>query len=87
MVAVTIHLAPATLDRVKALAESEGRSVDEVIGEIANEAIEHELDGDDDMDPEYRAELVCRIEGIRNGTAKTVPADEAIARIRARFGW
>ena len=83
MVAITIHVAPATLERARALAESEGRSVDDVIGEIANDALEQELE--EDITPEWRAELIRRIEGITNGTEKTLPASEAFAAIRARF--
>ena len=86
MAAVTIQIPTKTLERVKALAESEGRSVDDVIGAIANEALAYELDGgDEEIDPAWRDELVRRIESVRNGTAQSMPAEEVFASIRARF--
>jgi putative addiction module component (TIGR02574 family) len=84
MVAITINVPAENLEKMKALAERAGRSLDEVIGAIANDAIEYELGGDD-IDPAWDAELLRRIESVRNGTAKTVPAEEVFAEIRARF--
>ena len=84
MVAITINVPAENIEKMKELAERTGRSLDEVIGAIANDAIEYELGGDD-ADPAWDAELLRRIESVRNGTAKTVPAEEVFAEIRARF--
>jgi len=36
-------------------------------------------------DPQYEAEIRRRIDSVFNGTAKGLPADEALDRIEARF--
>lgn len=40
---------------------------------------------DDEDDPEFVAEINRRVESIRNGTAKTIPADEVFQRIDAKL--
>jgi predicted transcriptional regulator len=41
MVSFTIQLSDVTLERAKVLAESAGRSLDDVMQEITSEAVEH----------------------------------------------
>jgi predicted transcriptional regulator len=41
MVSFTIQLSDATLERAKVLAESAGRSLDDVMQELTSEAVEH----------------------------------------------
>ena len=48
-------------------------------------------DDDDDEDPveveaAWAEEIERRVEEIRNGTVKTIPADVVVAELRARFG-
>lgn len=40
---------------------------------------------DDDLSPEWKEELARRVEEIDNGTAKLIPHDEVIAKVRARL--
>ena len=85
MVSVVIQLSESTLERAKVLAQRSGRSLDVVIGEITSEALEQEFERGDGVDPAWHDELVQRIEGFENGTAKARPAADVFADIRARF--
>lgn len=52
-------------------------------------SLQESVDESDDFElhPAWRDELARRIDAIDNGTSKGRPAAEAIAEIRARFGW
>ena len=41
---------------------------------------------DEEDDPEFVAEINRRVESIRNGTAKMIPGDEVMNRLREKFG-
>jgi DNA-directed RNA polymerase subunit F len=89
MVAITINVDPETLERARMLAERDGRRVDEVVSELATEAIvnEERLASLGSLHPEWRAEIAHRLATIDDGTETFKPAAQAIADIRSRFGW
>ena len=49
--------------------------------------LEDSLSEDFDLHPAWHDELSRRIDAVDNGTAKTRPAADVLAEIRARFGW
>jgi hypothetical protein len=89
MVAITINVDLETLERARTLAERDGRPVDEVVSELAAEAIvnEERLASQDNLHPEWRAEIAHRLSAIDDGSETFKPAAQAIADIRSRFGW
>lgn len=41
---------------------------------------------DDDLSPEWKAEIARRIEAIERGDSRLIPGDEVEARVRAALG-
>lgn len=70
MVAITINVDPETLECARMLAERDGRRVDEVVSELAAEAIvnEERLASQGSLHPEWRAEIAQRLQSIDDGT-------------------
>jgi putative addiction module component (TIGR02574 family) len=60
------------------------------IAQALYESVAAEEDDEDEDPAEVEAawadEIKQRIEEIRNGTVETIPADEVMAELRARFG-
>jgi predicted DNA-binding protein len=84
MAAIMIHLPDEALERAKAIAKTAGRSVDEVVSEIATNALtDDELD--DSIAPAFHAELARRIDDFENGRGTARPVAEVFAEIRARL--
>lgn len=46
-----------------------------------------EIDGADDMAPEFTAEIKRRIADIDNGVTKGMTPAQVMASVNARFGW
>jgi hypothetical protein len=89
MVAITINVLPETLERAKALAARDGRRLDEVVSELATEAIVDEGEPGDGpaISSAWEREIAKRLTSIDDGTETFKPASQAIADIRKRFGW
>lgn len=70
------------LEQAKLLSDDERAELGHEL--LASIETEHE-EPIEDVEKAWAAELTRRLEDVDSGRAKTVPADEAIARVRARL--
>jgi putative addiction module component (TIGR02574 family) len=54
--------------------------------ELAEQLLASAYD-DDELSPEWVAEINCRIEALDRGEMRTYPANEVFERLRAKRGW